>query len=509
MNSEQQKALAIASARLRLQSQSSAREQVQGDAITQAASDPTQGMSGLDKFLAGTGKGMSDIAVGVGQRLGLVDQESVDERAKRDAPLMDTGAGATGNVVGKVATALPTMFIPGANTVAGAAVVGAGLGAAEPTKTGESVGQNMVMGAAGGAGGQAAGNLLARALRPVQSSLDPATDALAQAAKRRGIPLDAADLTGSRPLTTIRDVMAQMPLTADRQAAIQGAKQGAYNRAVSQTFGENADQISPHVLTSARNRIGQQFTDLSSRNSLPVDNALLGKISDIVDEAKRFGSADVEKAVSNFADDLLNRVDQNGRLSGEAYRRMDSAMGRIMRSTSNGDIRHNLGQLRGVVRDAMDNAISPADQAAWKEARKQYANLMTVAPLAARDEIGDVSGKSLLAAALRGNKSAAFTGGGDLGELGRIGRAFIAEQTPNSGTAQRLFFQRFLENPLAASYGQAVGGISLPVQKLMNSRAGQKYLSEGLVSMSPRQKAALTAALRSAGTALPLAEAQQ
>jgi hypothetical protein len=239
-----------------------------------------------------------------------------------------------------------------------------------------------------------------------------------------------------------------------------------------------------------------------------VDNSVLGKLSTVIDESNRYSTPDVARVVSNFADDILSRVDANGQLPGKAYRALDSQMGKAMRSSSNGDIRNAVGQLRDVMREAMDSSISGADKAAWQEARKQYANLMTVAPLAARSETGDVSGRTLLAAALRGGPSKAFSGGGELGELGRIGKAFVAEQTPNSGTAQRMFMQRFLENPISAFWSQGVGGISLPVQKAMNSKAGQHYLSKGAVPLTEQQRAVINALGRGAGTSGSLAYAE-
>lgn len=464
---------------------------------------------GVSRFAAGVGSGLTDLATGVGQRFGMVDQASVDEKKNLDAPLMDTGAGMAGNITGKVAGTAPAMFIPGANTLVGAGAIGAGLGAMEPTKTGESVGMNMALGGLGGAGGQMAGQALGRFVKPVQNQLDQVEQGLVKSAQGKGIPLDAADLTGSRPLKTMRDVMGQLPLTADRQAAVQGTKQAAFNKAVSGTFGSSEEAITPNVLQAARGRIGQQFTDLSSRNAANIDNSAMGKLSSVIDEANRYSTPDVAKIVSNYTDDILSRVDANGQIPGKAYRALDSQMGKALRSSSSGDVRNAVGQLRDTLREAMDASISQADQAGWKEARSQYANLMKVAPLAAKSETGDVSGRALLGAALRGSKSSAFSGGGDLGELGRIGKAFVAEQTPNSGTAQRLFMQRFLENPLSAFWSQGVGGISLPVQKMMNSKAGQKYLSEGLLPVTENHKALANALTRSGGTALPLAYTEQ
>lgn len=69
--------------------------------------NPTEGMSGTQKFLAGAGKGMTDLARGVGQLTGLVDQQSIDDSRRRDAALMDTGAGLAGNITGTVAALAP------------------------------------------------------------------------------------------------------------------------------------------------------------------------------------------------------------------------------------------------------------------------------------------------------------------------------------------------------------------------------------------------------------------
>lgn len=112
---------------------------------------PTVGMSGPQKFLAGTGKAFSDLASGVGQLVGAVSRDDVAESRKRDAALMDSSAGMAGNIVGNVAAAVPTAFIPGANTIAGAGLIGAGMGLAQPsTSTGETL-TNVGLGGAAGA----------------------------------------------------------------------------------------------------------------------------------------------------------------------------------------------------------------------------------------------------------------------------------------------------------------------------------------------------------------------
>jgi hypothetical protein len=123
--------------------------------------DPTAGMSGLEKAAAGAGKFVSDTALGgkqlLNQVLGTGDREALNAEAaesrRLDKPLMDTGAGKAGYI----APALATALIPGANSVAGAAAVGASMGALQPTTEDESRLKNTAVSATLGAAGQKIG----------------------------------------------------------------------------------------------------------------------------------------------------------------------------------------------------------------------------------------------------------------------------------------------------------------------------------------------------------------
>lgn len=124
--------------------------------------DPSEGMSRTDKFLAGAGKGMTDLARGAGQMLGMVSDADIAESRKRDAALMDSGYATAGNIVGQAAPLTLAALIPGANTYAGAALIGAGAGAAQPIIEDESRLANIAFGAAGGVAGQKVGNVIGK-----------------------------------------------------------------------------------------------------------------------------------------------------------------------------------------------------------------------------------------------------------------------------------------------------------------------------------------------------------
>lgn len=87
---------------------------------------------GVSRFAAGVGQGLTNLARGAGQTIGAVDTQGIRDAEARDAPLLDTGAGLSGNLAGTLAALVPTAFIPGANTLAGSAAIGAGTGLLAP-----------------------------------------------------------------------------------------------------------------------------------------------------------------------------------------------------------------------------------------------------------------------------------------------------------------------------------------------------------------------------------------
>ena len=194
--------------------------------------DPTDGMSGFQKFAAGAGKAVYDVGRGAGQMLGIVSQKDIDEARRLDGPLMNTGAGTAGNIVGNVAIALPTAFIPGVNTVTGGAAVGAGLSALQPTSGDDSRLRNMTIGAIGGAALPAATGIFKTAKAALydplagqnriiggalaRSSGDQGA-AIAQALRGQGaatpgVRLSAGQISGSEGLSALEDaISSQIP----------------------------------------------------------------------------------------------------------------------------------------------------------------------------------------------------------------------------------------------------------------------------------------------------------
>lgn len=369
-----------------------------------------------------------------------------------------------------------------------------------------------------------AGAALGRVVSPTRPGpVSPELQRLAQVAQAEGIPLTPAQRTGSRALHNVEEAFASMPFTSGREGRRRDEAAQAFNRAVMGKAGiEGETRATPEVLNEARNRLGQQFTELSSRNSLNADQTLVADMTRHLDTARRYLPADIRGPVVNRVEDALRVMTQNGgAMPGHAYREMDSALGRQMRTTSNGDLRSALGEVRDTLRSAMDRNISPEDSASWHEVRREYANLMNVARTmdrpSAQSAAGNISPAGLgqsLRQGLGGGQGYAF-GRGDMNDLARVGQAFLKPQIPNSGTTERAIMARILTGaPISTGAGAAAMGadpgialgagaigtaaLALPraAQAAYYSRLGQGYMGNQLAAgVAPEMDRALIAAL--------------
>lgn len=478
----------------------------------------------IDRFTAGAGKTMTDIVRGAGQMLGLVDQPSIDEAKRRDAPLMSTGAGMAGGIVGGVATGLPSMLIPGANTVVGAGLTGAVLGGMQPVATGESRLTNTVLGGGGGVAGQLAGQAIARVLHPVRSNLSREGQRLLTVAKNEGIPLDAAASTGSKTLRNVNAVLENLPLTAGNEASKTANRQAAFTAAVLRRAGVVGDSADPATLLAQKNSLGSTFENIATRNQIDFNQ---GPVMQQLTDAWQLAGRRLAKpgTIQNTIDDILSDVSPGGVLPGVKYQGWRSELNKLARGD---DYEAHLAkQVKKALDDAFTSQVGGSDAQLWRQASRQYANLKTI--LRAQGGAGVLPNEGTISPAQLSQalanavgREGKALGRGDLNDLARVGQLFVRSPVPDSGSAQRLFYQSLLTGGgLTGAYldperapiylGAAGASLAAPrlAQMLLNSSGGQQYLSQGLVQLTPQQRAMINALTRSGGAAVPLAYTAQ
>lgn len=475
------------------------RTQARANAEQQTAADNKRfGPTGsfFENAAAGLGKAMYDTGRGIGQMAGLVSQQEVDEAARLDAPLMRTAGGLAGNIGGQVAQlAAPgagLAKLPMLGPVLSSAMSGGAFAATQPVLEGDTRLGNAGLGAAFGAGGQVVSNAVGAAAKKGVDAVTPEVRALYQRAQQLGIPVNAAQLGNSKFVKTLQSTLERLPLTGAQ--ASRDKQLDAWRKAVSNTFGENTDKITSDVYASAKSRLGQGFESVSTRNTLNVSPKVVKELTDLFDETKRFATADTEKAVRNAIEETFGKANMgpNGIVvEGKAYQALDSKLGKL--SAAGGEKGHYLGQLRSTLRTAMDDSISPADKQTWDGLRRQYRNLKTVRDLVAKEGASGEVNPSLLMGrvnATQAGKEAMASGrGGEMGELAAIGKQFIRDPIPDSGTAQRAMTLGLLGggagtglymDPESTLATLALSGLlGRGANSLLNSRAGTAYVLNG------------------------------
>lgn len=393
------------------------------------------------------------------------DDERIYSRLREKRPIA-TGFG----------EALPTMAVPIGSTATlpmTLAKLGAAGAAPELLKYGsaEERAKNAAVSGAFSAGAGVALPAAGRALKTgavntmksVFGDVTPAAAQLYQKAKAFGIPVNMAQLGDSKFAKTLASMLEQLPFTGAHRS--NAAQNKAYTRAISNTFGDNVDSITSDVYRANRDRLGRTFQALSDRNSLKVTPEVLQQFDSILDDAAKFANADTEAAVKKIIAQYTSRVqggpvqpvvsslvDPSGipiimspgrhvptEIPGKAYQSLDSHLGKLMKT--GGEKSVYLAKIQEVARNAMDDSITPADKAAWDTARQQYRNLKLVRDVISRDGgSGDITPMALMTALNRseaGKEAMARGVSGDVGDLAKIGKQFIRDPIPNSGTIQR------------------------------------------------------------------------
>jgi len=444
--------------------------------------------------------------------LGQTPQQIMADQSERFEEKHGGFAGSAGRIGGQLAASLPLMagagalaqgaaraapaIAPAVSTLSGAGGLGSkvaagalqgGTVAGLTSGASENPEQDIALGAAFGgaipgvaAAGRAAGRSVREAVRP---AISEGARRLAAKADDFGIPINAAQLADTPFLRTIDSVTRKLPFSGARPRL--ESQQAAFNRAVSRTIGEDTDKITADVYSTAKSRIGQMFERLSSRNQLPLTNETRSALEQVREQATRYGADDTARAVSSIIDDVAAKAD-DGVLPGRAYQGIDSLIGKI--SKSGGEKAHFLGQVRDVLRGAMDDAISESDRGAWQTARQQWRNLKTIRDLVAK---GDADG-NIRPALLQGRvtaggaakESVASGRGGELAELAQVGQRFLKDTIPSSGTAERAAVMgafggapvAAVVEPMAFAAGAGLLGGGRAAQSFINSPAYRNFL---------------------------------
>lgn len=285
-----------------------------------AGYDPTEGMSGLEKFVAGIGQGAHSQYQGTGQLLGLIGQDEVRATRDQDAALLASGWGKAGSFLGKMAAPIvAAMTVPAASTVAGGAAIGGMLGLAEPVAEG-NVAQGKalsgLLGAAGGAAGQKVGNLIGgkvadhAAKRAAEAQARAVANATKDATTQTGIGLGyVVPPTHANPTMTNRLLEGLAGKLTTGQAAAE-KNQAVTDAVAKRVLGIADDQpLTVGAVESVRKSAGQAYESLKGfaqpfkADTQYIDDLakISGETGALSREIPELASKDVDEFIGAFA----------------------------------------------------------------------------------------------------------------------------------------------------------------------------------------------------------------
>ena len=287
-----------------------------------------------------------------------------------------------------------------------------------------------------------------------------------------GIPLTKGMAGQGRTQQIIESVLENMPGSSGTMLRAKDKAFSAFNSAVGREIGQQgARRLTPEVLGAAQRRIGGTIEDIAARNRIAFDEKLLADLEAVKRNAmENIANPNELQMVLKKIENVYAKVDPaTDTIPGTLYRSLQSDFGRTGQNYG-GTISSVMHDARAAMRDAMTRSVSKQDSAAWLKANEEYFNLQQVAKAAKAETDGSLSPRKLLTQVNLAQNQSKFGGGNDLAELARWASYYLPDKIPNSGTAQRLMWQKILSQPLttAAALGGGVAGANMVMDDVPN-----------------------------------------
>lgn len=354
-----------------------------------------------------------------------------------------------------------------------------------------------VVGALGGAIAPAA---LSRAVTPFPIPAD--RQRVIQALQGEGVELTAGQAVGSDKLRYMESELGGF--AGQRMMAQQGDQ---FTSAALRRAGINAPRATPEVMDDAFTRIGNEFDTLAARNTAQADNQFANDMAGVQADYHMFANPLQRQVLDDAINGVIQTVQRgNGTIPGDVYQSMRSRLDKAARGAGQDvELRDAFFGVRNALDEAMERAMPAADADAWRQARREYRNMIVLEKAATgageRAAEGVISPAQLRNATVQKQGSRNYVRGqGDFAELARDGVTAMTP-LPQSGTAPRTWARNLgmgipallggaggavAGNAPGAMAGMALGAaVPATVGRAMLSRPGRAYLTNQLMNGQP------------------------
>jgi len=243
-------------------------------------------------------------------------------------------------------------------------------------------------------------------------------------------------------------------ISVARGKAAEGVQTAAYNRALT-PIGDKLPKgmKGRDAVTYTADKLSQKYDEVLNKiGAITPDEQFTQSVDDLTKMVDVLKVPKAEKAKFALAlDDVRNSIDENGVLTSEAYKTLESSLGADFRklassqSVTESRIAPAVKQLQQNLKDMLQRqAGSNADE--LQKANKAYANFKRVQNAAGKS--GAIEGEftpAQLGQAVRAmdkskDKGQYAKGNALMQDLSDAARAVVGDKVPNSGTAERLLY---------------------------------------------------------------------
>ena len=338
-------------------------------------------------------------------------------------------------------------------------------------------------------------------------SSEPSRQRLVDVLRGEGVTsLTAGQRTGSKPLQYAESALSDSIGAGGGAQRIQQEGQQQFTQAAMRRAG-SGPEATPEVLAANNERLGQNFRDLSARNTLTPDNQFITDLTTAVRDYRNVPNSQQRAIVQGYVDDIIGHVN-NGAMPGAQYQEMRSRLSRQANGLRNSDptLSDALRGMRNSLDEAMTRSIpaGSGDAALWQQTRREYAAQKTLEKAASRAGEATAEGQivpaNLRNAVAAENRGAYARGQGDFSELARAGSGVMAP-LPQSGTGPRVAMTALASmlgggagsvgGPVGAGWGAALGAAAGPAAlgRMIMSRPAQAYLGNQVLRAGERDNA--------------------
>jgi hypothetical protein len=297
---------------------------------------------------------------------------------------------------------------------------------------------------------------------------------LRQLLENYDVPLSPAQKLNNPIASTIESVMRYLGGSSARVAAQDDSTGRGFTSALMRFAGQNADNALPETLQRGQEAFGQRFNMLEKATQLIPDQQFgleLGQMRTnftrgLDDGLYRLFDRDLQRLEA-----FVKARSQGAVMEGQNFHLIDGELGtKASKALNSPDPRiQEYGRALSELRDSLNNlmersavkqqstqigqqTLSGTDLAqAWKDARREYAIFSNI-----KEAMGNATGRDKLNTGFVPPSAIAQVERSSVGpekfarssdpftELVRAGQAVLPDPTPNSGTAQRSFWQDIL-----------------------------------------------------------------